>query len=87
MPTSALIKTLQLGPMWAAAPTIALVIISTINTNLLLVEDFAVGRDGNHPERDVLAAGLQCLLDSKAQSAAAGDLHPNNSQGLDIIVF
>lgn len=52
----------------------------------LILPQGAVDVDGDHLPGDELAAILQCGLGGELQTAAAGHLHPDDGQGLDIVI-
>ena len=52
---------------------------------ILFVFDFAVSRNNRDIERNVFAACVKCLLDSRLNSAAAGHLHAYYGNTLDVI--
>lgn len=54
---------------------------------LSVVQNTAVGGDGDHIPRDELAAGLQCLFHGIFDTAAAGYLHPHHGDAADMVLF
>ena len=54
---------------------------------VLLVEDASVGGDDGHLPWNQLAGVGQCFFQRIFQSAAAGNLHPHQSDALDVVIF
>ena len=69
--------------------TLATGSLFTLKTNIVLrplLDDSPIGADGYDMKGNVLAAVFDSGFDSKAEASAAGDGHPGNGDGTDIVI-